>query len=81
MTKFLALSIIVLPVFKRMHSEKVSPFIKDKSWSASTPRRQYLCIHHSKQTQNDRGLEEEASKDSDGENTSRRQRNGVVNQK
>src|SRR5271155_1546783 len=69
--------------FARLHAYALGhgfAVTKGKSWTI-TPRRQYLCIHHSSKTRNDRRLEEEVERDSEKRITSRRQRNSVVNQK
>jgi hypothetical protein len=45
-----------------------------KSDKDSTPKVEFLCIHHGEASRNGRGLEEEVQKDSSGTITSKRQR-------
>jgi len=55
--------------------------VKGKNWSTGTPRRLYHCIYHGTKRQNDDMLEAEVQRDTEDNIISRRQRNGVVNQK
>ena len=49
--------------------------VTGKVYRDGTPRWQFLCIHHSQKTRNDRKLEAEVEKDSEGTILTERKRN------